>query len=64
MTEQEFIVEAKKRGIREDNILEAIESFKRVKEYLPNITLEETIETTLEIQNKIDNESDEIITVD
>ena len=65
MSETEFFDEAKKRGLREDNVRSAIANYHLMKKELPNLVLDETIiECALKAQEKSDSEPDDIITVD
>jgi len=65
MTEQEFSVEAKKRGLREEYILSAIRNFPSMKKELPNLELDiKLIESFLKTQKKMDSSSDDMVSLD
>jgi len=66
MSEQEFTKEAKKRGLREENIKSAIEDYKFLKEKtLPDLELNESIiDIALNTQIRIDNEPDGMVSLD
>jgi len=65
MTEKNFIGEARKRGLRDENIRRAILNFPKMKTILPNIGLDVIyIESMLKAQAKKDASSDDFITVD
>ena len=65
MNEKEFFGEAKKRGLREENIHGAIENFYFLKSEMPNLVLDEMIiDCALKTQEKTDNETEDFITLD
>jgi hypothetical protein len=65
MTEKEFRDEARKRGLTEDNICMAIDNYNLIKKEMPNLALDELIiERALQTQERIDNESEDFISLD
>jgi hypothetical protein len=65
MTENEFCIEAKKRGLTDDNIRMAIDNYNLIKKEIPDLVLNEMIiEQTLKTQERIDNESDDFVSLD
>jgi hypothetical protein len=56
MTEEEFQAEAKKHGIPEDIIRENVEAIRKMKRFIPNLTYEESLRTMVKIQNESDEE--------
>jgi hypothetical protein len=65
MTEQEFSVAARKRGLGDENIRSAIDNHYLIKKEMPNIELDEMIiDCALKTQEKTDNETGDFITLD
>ena len=64
MTEQEFKIESKKRGLRDENIENAIDTYNRMKNENVNITYEVIMEYAVKIQEKIDNLPEDTIIAD
>ncbi|MDR0490866.1 MAG: hypothetical protein LBH28_06445 [Oscillospiraceae bacterium] len=65
MTEKEFWDEARKKGLKEDNIRMAIENYYSIKKEMPSLVLDEMIiEYALKTQERTDNESDDFISLD
>jgi hypothetical protein len=64
MTEQEFISEAKRRGISDSNIKKTIDTFNMLRKDMPNITYDDLIDRAVKILDKIKNEPEGSITID
>ena len=65
MNKQEFTEEAKKRGLRDEYISMAIQLYDKLHKDLPSFLLDEKlIEESLKSQIKMDNDTDDFITVD
>ena len=66
MTEQEFIKIAKTKGVREENIKIYLSDFYSLKERISlNIRLDEYLaDKALEMQNREENKSDDIVSLD
>jgi hypothetical protein len=65
MTEQEFSDEAKRRGLSEENIRNAIDNYYLIKKTMPNLMLDEMIiDCALKTQERTGNEADDFITLD
>ena len=55
MNEQEFVIEAKKQGITEENIKGMIGAYTKLKPDFPEITYEELLERIIQIQKDEEN---------
>jgi hypothetical protein len=65
MTENEFCIEAKKRGLTDDNIRMALENYYLIKKEMPSLELDEMIiEKALQTQERINNETDDFVSLD
>ena len=65
MTEQEFMVEASTKGLRDENITSAIQIYHAGKETMPNLELDQNmIKWMLDAQVANDSRTEEFVTVD
>ena len=64
MTEQEFSVEARKRGVSDDNISSTLKMYYEMKKHKVNITLDIFLEIVVKAQTDIDNNPHDSISAD
>ena len=64
MSKLEFIESLKNKKYSENEINELIDNYDMLKKQFPDITYQEWYDNTLKTQNRIDNRSDDIITID
>ena len=64
MTEQDFIETAKKRGVSEENINSTLKIFYEMNTINSNVTLEQYLEIVVQVQNRIDNDPNDSVSVD
>jgi hypothetical protein len=64
MNQEEFIIEAKKRGIRDENISSAIRSYTELKKRFPDYDYYEMLGTAIQTQEKTDDNPEGFISVD
>jgi hypothetical protein len=64
MTEKEFVMEAKRRGVRDENISSAIRAYNELRKRFPNYEYYELLETAIQSQEKTDNNPNGFISLD
>ncbi|MDR2718831.1 MAG: hypothetical protein LBB89_12330 [Treponema sp.] len=64
MNQEEFIIEAKKQGIRDENISSAIRAYTELKKHFPDYDYYEILKTAIQTQKKIDDNPEGFISVD
>jgi hypothetical protein len=63
MNENEFIVEAKKRGITDENIRDTIVTYGKLKIEIPNLKYEEMLERITDFQEHEKDEPEDTLSV-
>jgi hypothetical protein len=64
VNEEEFVMEARKRGLRDENIPSAIEAYTELKKYFPDFEFFEIIKIAIKNQKEADDNPDGFISVD